>query len=148
MLTFHSHLRRLQIVQNKAIRILGLFLIHPRKTKELSETKTSFLFLDILHLQQIFHLNIGIWFLEIQRFFNKIKLLVENKHSHLSRARNKFLFPFIKNERSRLSLRYQLPEIANKYKLLHLISDSPSLYTYKKKLKEIVLSAFSSGDWM
>ena len=26
-----------------------------------------FLFLDILHLQQIFHLNIGIWFLEIQR---------------------------------------------------------------------------------
>ena len=74
------------------------FLTHPRKTKELSETKTSFLFLDIFHLQQIFHLNIGIWFLEIQRrdnFFSKVKLLVENKHSHLSRARNKFLFPFI-----------------------------------------------------
>ena len=38
-----------------------LFLTHPRKTKELSETKTSFLFLDILYLQHIFHLNIGIW---------------------------------------------------------------------------------------
>ena len=38
----------------------GPFLTHPRKTKELSETKASFLYLDILHLQQIFNLNIGI----------------------------------------------------------------------------------------
>ena len=41
MLTFHSHLRRLQIVQNKAITILDLSLTHPRKT-ELFKTKTSF----------------------------------------------------------------------------------------------------------
>jgi len=57
------------------------------------------------------------------------------------KARNKLIFPFIKNERSRLSLRYHLPEIANKYKLLDLINESPSLCTYKNKLKEIVLSA-------
>ena len=63
----------------------GPFLTHPRETKELSETKKSFLFLDIFHLQQIFHLNIGIWFLEIQRrdTFNNMKFLVENKHSQL-----------------------------------------------------------------
>ena len=65
--------------------------------------------------------------------------------SHIKNL-TKFLFPFIKNERSRLSLRYQLPEIANKHKQIDLISESPSLYTYKKKLKEIVLSAYSSGD--
>ncbi|MFO7795213.1 MAG: reverse transcriptase family protein [Promethearchaeia archaeon] len=149
MLTFPSHLRGLQIVQNKSIRILDHFLAHPRKTEELSEIKTSFLFLDILDLQQILHLNLGIWFLKIQHkdhFFNSMKLLVENKHSLLSRARIKFLFPFVKIERSRLSLRYQLPHIANKYKLFELVSESPSLYIYKKKLKKMVLSAYSSGD--
>ena len=56
------------------------------------------------------------------------------------------IFPFNKNERSRLSLKYQLPEIANKYKLFDLISETPSLYIYIKKLKGIILSAYNSGD--
>ena len=52
-----------------------------------------------------------------------MKLLVENKHSHLSRAMIKFFFLFIKNERSGQDLRYHLPDIASKYKLFNLISE-------------------------
>ena len=50
------------------------------------------------------HLNLGIWFLNIQRsdnFFHSMKVLVEKKDKHLT---NKHLFPFVKNERSRLIL--------------------------------------------
>ena len=56
ILTFHSHLRRLQIVQNKSIKILYQFLTHPRKTKELSETKTSFYFLIFFIYNKFFTL--------------------------------------------------------------------------------------------
>jgi hypothetical protein len=44
-------------------------------------------------LEHIFHLNLGIWFLKIKAidyFFHRMTLLVETKHSHLSRARNNF----------------------------------------------------------
>ena len=115
--------------------------------QKLFETNTSFLFLTILDPQQVFILNLGITFLKLIDYFsNSMNIFIENKHSHLSKARNKFIFLFVKNEGSRLSLRYQLSQIVNKYNLFDLVRNLPSLNTHKKILKVTVVSADSSGD--
>ena len=70
LLTFKSHIKPLQTLQNKAIRILDKFLQFSRSTDIHSETRTSYLFLDIMTLTQKSHLLVSSWFFKIQHVHN------------------------------------------------------------------------------
>ena len=64
-LTFWKHIKPLQVLQNRAVRILGNFLYRPSKTENVSETKMLFLFLNLLDLNNIRVLNTSIWNFQI-----------------------------------------------------------------------------------
>ena len=91
LLTFKSHIKPLLTLQNKAIRILGKFLQHPRSTDIHSETRTSYLFLDIMTLTQKAHLLLSSWFFKIQHvhnFFFDQNLLSKHQNSLITRCVN------------------------------------------------------------
>lgn len=117
--TFWTHIKPLQILQNKAVRILGNFLHRPSKLRDASETETLFLFLNLLDLKHIRELNISIWHFKIQdpsSYFYEKSLLILPPPSAL-RCSGTYRIPFVNCERSRFSIRYQIPFISNKYRL-------------------------------
>jgi len=70
------------------------------------------------------------------------ELKLDNQLGNLPRGKNKFIFSFVKNNTSTLSIRHQHPLIANKYKSSELVSKYPQRLTPKKNLIKMVLSAY------
>ena len=64
--TFWKNIKPLQVLQNRAIRILGNFLHRPSKRENVSKTKTLFLFLNLLDLNGIKVLNTSARYFQIQ----------------------------------------------------------------------------------
>ena len=146
--TFCKHIKPLQVLQNRAIRILGNFLHRPSKLENVSETKTLFLFLNLLDLNDIRILNNSIWHFQIQNFKNYFydkSLLILLPHSDCWRSRM-YQIPFVSSERSKFSIRYQIPFIANNHKLNDKILFDPSQKSQQKSqlnLKKQILKIVS-----
>ena len=59
--TFCKHIKTLQVLQNRAKEYIKNFLHRPSKLENVSETKTLFLFLNSLDLNDTRVLNTSIW---------------------------------------------------------------------------------------
>ena len=99
--TFIVHLQPLQIIQNKAIRILGAFVHRPARLKNLSETQTLYIFLNILNLKQLNYVHIAMWYYDIQssanNFYNLGIIGTPTSPTHCIRSK-KYRLPPIKSE--------------------------------------------------
>ena len=146
--TFWMYIKPLQVLQNRAIRILGNFLHRPSKLESVSETKTLFLFLNLFDLNDIRVLNTyhmvsiyhTIWHFQIQNcknYFCDKSLLILLPRSDCRRS-GMYRIPFVSSERSRFSIRYQIPFIANNYELNDKIMFDPSQKSQLNLKKQIL----------
>ena len=105
------HLQPLQIIQNKAIRILGAFVHRPARLKNLSETQTLYIFLNILNLKQLKDVHTAMWYYDIQssaNYFHDLGITgTPTSPAHCIRSK-KYRLPPFKSERARFSIRYQI----------------------------------------
>ena len=111
--TFWEHIKPLQVLQNRAIRILGSFLHRPSKLEYVSETKTLFLFLNLLDLNDIRILNTSIWHFEIQNsrnYFYDKSLLILLPRSDCRRSRM-YRVPFVSSEGQGFRLGTKYPSL-------------------------------------
>ena len=140
--TFMVHLQPLQIIQNKAVRILGTFVHRPVRLQNLSETQTLYLFLNIVNLKQLKDLHTAMWYYDIQssaNYFHDLGI-IETPISPAHHVRSKkYRLPPIKSERARFSIRYQIPHIANKFNLIDVSPRFKSRFSLKKHISKIIL---------
>ena len=140
--TFMVHLRPLQIVQNKAIRILGTFVHRPARLKNLSETQTLYIFLNILNLKQLKDVHTAMWYYDIQSSTNYFHVLdiigTRTSPAHCIRSK-KYCLPPIKSERTKFSIRYQILHFVNKLKLVEMSRSFTIRLSLEKHNSKIVL---------
>ena len=143
--TFPNHFKHLQTLQNKAVRILGTFFHRPARLQNLSETKTLFLFLHILNLNQLRELQLSLWHYDIQSpasYFYESQILVTPIRSLASSSARfgAYRIPLINCERDKFSIRYQIPSIANRLKLNSKFKNLNSRSLLKTKLVEYIIN--------
>ena len=136
------YLQPLQIIQNKAIRILGTFVHHPVRLKDLSETQTLYIFLNMLNLKQLKGVHAAMWHYGIQsstNYFHDMGIIEHPTSPSHHVPFKKYRLPPIKSERARCSIRYQIPHTVNKHNLVEMYQSLMSRFSLTKLISKIVL---------
>ena len=119
------------------------------RLKNLSETQTLYVFLNILNLKQLKDLHKAMWYYDIQsstNYFHDLGIIeTPISPAHPVRS-NKYCLPPIKSERARFSIRYQIPHIVNKLNSVEMFPSLKSRFSLKKHISKMALCLDVGND--
>ena len=128
---YDSHIKTLEIAQRKCIRVVG-------NQGVLSHCNPIFYRLKILKFKDLYNLNLGIYmFKHMSDFENNVVIT----HNYETRNRNAYIPEFQElTLTQRQSIRHQVPNNWNS--IPENIRNSPSLFIFKRKYREYLLSSY------
>ena len=146
--TFKSNVTPLQIIQNKAVRILKPFLPSPSNFPLKSTTETLFSLHNILPVRQSIQFLSVMFKIKLEReklprYFASMGLISSPSSSQVeTRGKYNLRTPKVVTERSRFCLRYLIP--LHWERLKNEIDFNVSIDAIRRKLKRVLIESYKS----